>query len=112
MKNNNEMIVSIDPRFLKSCLEIVKNIILSNLGYRRESIEVFLFGSAVSGNITRSSDIDIGLLSNHIINRDLIFRIQDEIEESIVPFKVDIVNFQDVSKDFREYAMKRTIKWN
>lgn len=112
MKNNNTKIVSIDPRFLKSCLEIVKNIILSNLRYYGESIEVFLFGSAASGNITRSSDIDIGLLSNYKINRDLIFRIQDEIEESIVPFKVDIVDFQDVSKDFREYAMKRIIKWN
>ena len=112
MKNNNKKIVSIDPRFFKSCLEIVKNIILSNLRYHGESIEVFLFGSAASGNITRSSDIDIGLLSSHTINRDLIFRIQDEIEESIVPFKIDIIDFQDVSKDFREYAMKRIIKWN
>lgn len=111
MKNNSK-IESIDPCFFKSCLKIVKNIILSNLRYHKGSIEVFLFGSAASGSITRSSDIDIGLLSKHTIDRDIISRMQDEIEESIVPFKIDIVDFQDVSKEFREYAMKRKIKWN
>ena len=57
-------IESIDPDFLKNCLGIVKDIVLSNLRYHQGSIEVFLFGSAASGNITRSSDIDIGLLSS------------------------------------------------
>jgi len=35
----------------------------------------------------------------------------DEADESIIPYRVDIVNFDKASEDFRNQALKKVVIW-
>jgi predicted nucleotidyltransferase len=73
---------------------------------------IFLFGSRARGGHRRSSDIDIGFsgLSESAFTkaRDLLL---SELEESIIPHHVDLVNIDMASGVFRDVAMKEVIVW-
>jgi predicted nucleotidyltransferase len=73
--------------------------------------KIFLFGSRARGNFTRGSDIDIGVMAGSIIDPKLLVKLSEIIDESFVPFKVDIVDFETVDESFREEAMKRIVQW-
>jgi len=89
-------------------LDIVKEITLDILP---TNAEVFLFGSIVSGHFTRSSDIDIGIRSDTQIDSKIINSLKEAIEESIVPYNIDIVDFSKTSDCFNQIALKEVIKW-
>jgi len=36
---------------------------------------------------------------------------EEVIEESIIPFKVDLVDFTFVDETFKKYALQKTIEW-
>ncbi len=73
---------------------------------------VFLFGSRARGSHRRNSDIDIGFcgLSEPVFTktRDLLL---SELEESIIPHHVDLVNFDTTSSDFKAVAMREVVVW-
>ena len=73
---------------------------------------IFLFGSRAGGNHRRSSDIDIGVSG---LPEPLFAKMRDgllaELEESMVPHHVDIVDFDTVPADFREVAMRKVEIW-
>lgn len=74
--------------------EIVQNI-LKDYPY-----SFYAFGSRVKGNPRKFSDLDLCYLQN-IPFRDL-RRIFEKFEDSNLPFKVDIVNYNRCNKDFQE----------
>ncbi|HIJ80624.1 MAG TPA: nucleotidyltransferase domain-containing protein [Desulfuromonadales bacterium] len=73
---------------------------------------ILLFGSRASGAHRRSSDIDIGFTglseSQFTTTRDLLL---SELDESVIPHHVDLVNFDTTSDEFREIAMQEVIIW-
>ena len=73
---------------------------------------IFLFGSRARGLYRRSSDIDIGFsgLSEAVFvrTRD---RLLAELEESLIPHHVDLVNIDTAPSDFRNVAMKEVVVW-
>lgn len=73
---------------------------------------IFLFGSRAHGAHRRSSDIDIGFSG---LSEPLFTKTRDqflsELEESIIPHHVDLVNFDTVSCDFKDVAMKEVVVW-
>jgi predicted nucleotidyltransferase len=73
---------------------------------------VFLFGSRACGMHRRSSDIDIGFSglseSEFTKTRDYLL---SELDESIIPHHVDLVNFDTAPGEFRDVAMKEVIIW-
>lgn len=73
---------------------------------------VFLFGSRAHGVSRRSSDIDIGFcgLSEPIFTR-LRDNLLSELEESVIPHHVDLVNMGTASSAFRNVAMKEVVVW-
>lgn len=91
-------------------LELTKEIILKHIDCKK--FKVFLFGSRACGNEKFYSDIDIGILGKEKLNSVVIANIENELEESIVPYNVDIVDFSKVDKDFKRYALEKIIKWN
>ena len=72
--------------------------------------KVFLFGSRAKGDQSKSSDIDIGVISGKL-NRKLIIKLKEIISESFVPFNVDIVDFSKVDEDFKKEALRSIIEW-
>lgn len=87
----------------------LKELILTLLG--DENIKIIVFGSRARGNNNISSDVDIGLIPYGKINEDKIVLLKEKIEELNIPYKVDIVNFTEVSESFKKEAMKEAIVW-
>ena len=93
----------------KKYLAIIKDIVLSYIDPAEHF--VFLFGSRAKSNNKQSSDVDIGIIGKKPIGK-IYYKIVNKIEESIVPFKVDIVDFSMVEEKFKKIAMKKIEIWN
>ncbi|HBC45094.1 MAG: polymerase beta domain protein region protein [Candidatus Collierbacteria bacterium GW2011_GWB1_45_35] len=74
--------------------------------------KVFIFGSRVSGTNVKFSDIDLGFESDKKIPYNLIMDIEDDFENSNIPYSVDVVDFSKVSNKFKEVAMKNIMYLN
>ena len=91
-------------------LSIAKEIILKHIDI--QNYNVFLFGSRAVGNGSKFSDIDIGVMGTKPLDPRTIFEMEHELEESLVPYKVDIVDFFYVDEAFKNMALKKIIEWN
>lgn len=73
---------------------------------------IVLFGSRARGSQRRSSDIDIGFSG---LNEALFTKVRDrllsELEESVIPHHVDLVNIDTAAPHFRDVAMEKAIVW-
>lgn len=87
--------------------EKLKKEILEIIGKRLNlsKYRVFFFGSRVSEKGTDRSDIDIGI-EGPPIQAGIWFEIEEEIEEFPALYKIDLVDFQDVSDKFRNVALR------
>ena len=93
----------------KKYINIVKDIVLSYIN--RSEHFVFLFGSRVNRNNKRTSDVDIGIMGKKPIGK-IYNKIINDIEESIVPYKVDVIDFSMVDEKFKKKAMANIEIWN
>ena len=91
-------------------LRVAREIVLKHLDTER--FRVFLFGSRARRAHSRSADLDIGILGAEPLDPKVVSAIREEIEESRVPYHVDLVDFFDVDVVFRQAALKEAIPWN
>ncbi len=91
-------------------IDIVKQIVLKHVP--NDAFAIFLFGSRAAGNAKPLSDIDIGILGTEPIPMIVKAHLDVELEESIVPFKIDLIDFYQVDKDFKKEALKKIQIWN
>jgi len=87
----------------------IKEIIFSVIDTRE--YKVFLFGSRATKKFNRYSDVDIGVLGNKPIG-NAYYKIINKIEESDIPYRVDIVDFILVDEKFKEIALQEIEIWN
>lgn len=73
---------------------------------------IFLFGSRARGIYRRNSDIDVGFsgLSDAAFTK-IRDRLLAELEESIIPHHVDLVNMDTAPPSFKNVAMKEVVIW-
>ena len=94
------------PDYLDQMRELVLRVI-SGL-----DCTVVLFGSRARGSQRPSSDIDIGFSG---LDEAVFTRVRDqlfsEIEESVIPHHVDLVNIDTADRHFRDVAMEKVIVW-
>ncbi len=74
-----------------------------------KSYQAFIFGSRARGDNSRWSDIDLGLIAQKQLPGHLREKIREALENSRIPFKVDLVDFHQVSADFKKVALKKII---
>lgn len=74
---------------------------------RSKNAQAFLFGSAARK--ARFRDCDIGLTGK--ITKDEVRRLKEIFEESTLPYKVDVIDFNHVSEAFRRNVMTAPIIW-
>ena len=91
-------------------LKIARDIVLKHID--KTQYDVFLFGSRACGNFHSRSDIDIGILGKQPLNMMVRLNIEEALEQSIVPFKVDVVDFANASDTFKTEAFKEIVYWN
>jgi len=101
-KNINESLYQKSETFLK---QLLKKQLPENSHY-------FLFGSRAKGTASEMADIDIGILAELAIPKQIINNINEEIEESFVPYKVDLIDFKVASEAFTQQALKKVKPWN
>jgi len=90
-------------------LEQIKGIIFQEIG--RKPIQVILYGSRASGNNHQTSDVDIALLSANRIDQGFISHLKEKLEESNVPYKIEIVDLNNVSSVFRKEVITKGVIW-
>jgi predicted nucleotidyltransferase len=67
---------------------------------------VFIFGSRVNGKAGIRSDIDIGIEAAKKIPGAAMVTMREELAELPIMQKIDLVDFKDVSANFRSVAME------
>lgn len=69
--------------------------------------KIFFFGSRVRGDSFLTSDIDIGIIGKKPLSPAMMFKVKEELERLPLLYDFDVIDFSDVSEDFRKKAMKR-----
>jgi predicted nucleotidyltransferase len=91
-------------------IQLLKDLILKSID--KEHYAVFLFGGRARGRSGKAVDFDIGFLGDRPLSLDRLAELYHEIEESSIPFKVDLVDFFSADPQFRKIALSKIIVWN
>ena len=79
-------------------LEMVRDILHKNLP---PGITVWIFGSRANWTTRDSSDLDLALEGDSILEHNTIVDLEIAFEESILPYRVDVVDLKQVNDNFR-----------
>ena len=92
------MPLDINPNHLVIVQEILNRCLLSS------DITIWVFGSRARGTAKQYSDLDIALEHNRKekIPSSLISELVNEFEESNLPYKVDILDMNNISDNFKQ----------
>ena len=90
-------------------LETVKQILKKHLP---QGILIWVFGSRATCNAKEYSDLDIALQTENgqKIDFELIVMLMDDFEESNLPFKVDVVDYNSISGIFKQNVDSQKFK--
>ncbi|MBK6906425.1 MAG: nucleotidyltransferase domain-containing protein [Rhodocyclaceae bacterium] len=77
--------------------------------YLHADMKVYLFGSRARNTARWNSDYDVWIDAD--LPNALITDMQDELEESFVPFKVDIVTTPSLKGKFGEVVRSEARQW-
>jgi predicted nucleotidyltransferase len=67
-----------------------------------EKVKVFAFGSRATRTARRFSDLDLCLRGTTRLSDDILSAIGNELEESELPFRVDVIDWHAISPSFRQ----------
>lgn len=96
--------------YIDEWFEELKKIVLSNID--KDKYAVFLFGSAIDRNHS-FGDVDIGILGKEEVPLRKLADISFALEESVVPFRYDLIDFSDVDQKFKDKVFSHKIEiWN
>lgn len=92
----------------KESLELIKKTVRKHLP--ENDYEIFVYGSRAGSNAQKWSDVDIGIRGEKEVPVRKLALIAEDLENSKIPYKVDVVDFTKTSADFRKMALKEIIK--
>jgi predicted nucleotidyltransferase len=87
--------------------EIVRQI-HAHLG---DSVRIYLFGSMGRGDYGITSDIDLGLDAEGPIAVERLAELREQLEDSTIPYFVDLVDLNAVSPSFRKKILEEAMLW-
>ncbi len=91
-----------DSKTLSAIQKIIRNYLPD------KNFQIFLFGSRASGFARRFSDFDIGITGKTRVPPTKLELIQSDLEDSDIPYKVEVVDFAGVDESFKNLALKQT----
>lgn len=68
--------------------------------------QVYLFGSRATGKASKASDWDIGFLTKEPLPLTRYLGMKSRVRDMAWPHRIDVVDFQRVTPQFRELAMR------
>ncbi len=72
---------------------------------------IYLFGSRARGTAGRTSDIDVAVLPHEPVPAFVFSRVREAVEESTVPYLVEIIDLRDVDEAFRDRVVREGVLW-
>jgi len=87
-------------------LEIVTKILKKHLHKQ----QVIAFGSRVNNTAKPFSDLDLCVIGNQPLSLKLLVELREAFSESDLSFRVDIVDWANISQGFKTIIMKNSIK--
>ena len=63
---------------------------------------VWVFGSRIKQTAKSYSDLDLVIIGDKPISQKIYYQIQDAMEESDIPFRVEVLDWHRISPAFRE----------
>jgi len=88
----------------ENSLELLKN--MASDVFKDEEVVVILFGSRARGDYFETSDVDVGILTKGKVNKSKITLFRERIENSNIPYKVDIVDLSQTSEEFANKVLE------
>jgi len=98
-----------NPTFAKALAE-ARSIVREIFG--QQKITVYLFGSWVCGKASSCSDIDLAVESPAPLPRGALARLRERLEESHIPYRVEVVDLGGADPVFRERVHQEGIAWS
>lgn len=93
-------------------LEKYRSILVSIILKHVPKCTIYLFGSRATGKAGLGSDIDLAIDAGRPLQRNHIGNIYEEIEESTIPYFVDVVDMHAISDEMKKDIEKEGIKWS
>ncbi len=90
-------------------LKQVKEIVLKSV--ERAPARVYLFGSWARGDERATSDIDIAVEPIGVISPFLLQNLREELEESHIPYSVDVVDTREADSKLIDNITREGILW-
>ena len=90
-------------------MDKVQALVLKGLG--DTDARVYLFGSWARGTNQRTSDIDIALEHRGDVTPYLVAKIRDLLEESSIPFNVDVVDLTQAGEGLIKNVKREGLLW-
>ena len=78
-------------------LKVVKRILVELV----PGVEVRAFGSRVTGTARETSDLDLAIVGHDRLDQRTLTKLKLAFEESDLPFRVDVVDWQAIDEGFR-----------
>jgi predicted nucleotidyltransferase len=95
------------PRNIENYLNMVRQILLQRLS--PYNAKLLLFGSMARGDFWRASDIDVAVLPDKKLPVGLLSELREQLEDSNIPYRVELVDLSTVSKNFAKRVMETGI---
>jgi predicted nucleotidyltransferase len=90
-------------------IQKIKELVLDFL--KDEEVKIVLFGSRARKDSSIFSDVDIGVMPYGKLDETRLILLREKVENLNIPYKVEIVNFSEVSPEFKEEASRDIIVW-
>lgn len=71
--------------------------------------QLFIFGSRATGKGDDHSDVDIGIEGDQPVPSSILVNIKNDIDHLPILYKVDVVDFAQVSPQFKDVAKKHIV---
>lgn len=84
-------------------LEIIQEILCRHVPH----CEVRAFGSRITGVAKDYSDIDLVIVGKEKLADDIMYTLKMDFEESDLPFRVDILDWNAISREFKKIIEKK-----
>lgn len=93
--------VNLEDKYIKLLKEIISKYLVN--------YQLYLYGSRAKGTARRFSDVDIAINSLEL-NSLILSKIKFDIEESTIPYSVDILDYNSISEDFKNLISSSLIQ--
>lgn len=89
-----------------------KNFIISSILSIFPKVQILVFGSRINGTAKKYSDLDLALKCDEEIKNSKLSTLEEIIDESQIPYKVQILDYSKLTDDFKKIVDKNAIVWN